>query len=76
MLLPIGTFVLSALTLMVLAWYTYDTSLMARITYERWLREGILSTTYSLDMGEKSSREALHRWIGMTDTACSGQSWS
>jgi hypothetical protein len=48
--IKLGTFILSALTLIALAWYTYDTNLMAKISRERWVREGILSTTYGLDL--------------------------
>jgi hypothetical protein len=48
--LKFGSFILSALTLVALAWYTYDTNQMARITRERWMRDAVLSTTYSLDL--------------------------
>jgi len=52
--LALGTFVIVALTLIVLVWYAYDTNSIARITRERWLREGVLSTTYALQLtGQK-----------------------
>jgi len=52
--LTLGTFVILALTLIVLVWYAYDTNSIARVTRERWLREGVLSTTYGMQLiGEK-----------------------
>jgi hypothetical protein len=48
--LGIGSFVVLALTLIVLVWYAYDTNSIARITRERWMREGVLSTTYEMDL--------------------------
>ena len=52
--LSIGTFVILALTLIVLVWYAYDTNSMARVARERWMREGVLSTTYSMELiGQK-----------------------
>jgi hypothetical protein len=40
----------------VLVWYAYDTNVIARVTKERWMREGVLSTAYSLQLvGEKGS---------------------
>lgn len=52
--LAIGSFVVLALTLIVLVWYAYDTNTIARVTQERWMREGVLSTTYSIELvGEK-----------------------
>jgi hypothetical protein len=52
--LALGTFVVLALTLIVLVWYAYDTNSIARVTRERWSREGVLSTTYGMQLtGEK-----------------------
>jgi hypothetical protein len=52
--LAIGNFIVLSLTLIVLVWYAYDTNLIARVTQERWMREGVLSTTYSMQLvGEK-----------------------
>lgn len=52
--LNIGNFVLLALTLIVLVWYAYDTNSIARVTRERWMREGVLSTTYGMELiGDK-----------------------
>jgi hypothetical protein len=52
--LAIGTFVVLALTLITLMWYAFDTNSIARVTRERWSREGVLSTTYSMDLtGQK-----------------------
>lgn len=52
--LAIGSFLVLALTLIVLVWYAYDTNTIARVTQERWMREGVLSTTYSIELvGEK-----------------------
>jgi hypothetical protein len=53
-ILAIGTFVVLVLTLIVLVWYAYDTNSIARVTQERWLRDGVLSTTYGMQLiGEK-----------------------
>jgi len=53
-ILAIGNFIVLCLTLIVLVWYAYDTNAIARVTKERWMREGVLSTTYSLPLvGEK-----------------------
>ena len=42
------------LTLIVLVWYAYDTNSIARVTRERWMREGVLGTTYSMELvGQK-----------------------
>jgi hypothetical protein len=52
--LSIGSFIILAFTLIMLVWYAYDTNSIARVTRERWMREGILSTTYSIELtGEK-----------------------
>lgn len=48
--LAIGTFVVLTLTLIVLVWYARDTNSIARATLERWQREGVLSTTYSMEI--------------------------
>jgi len=53
-IVAIGNFLVLTLTLIVLVWYAYDTNAIAKVTQERWLREGVLSTTYSLQLhGEK-----------------------
>jgi hypothetical protein len=49
-LLGIGSFIVLSLTLIVLIWYAYDTNTIAKITQEKWLREGVLSTTYSFQL--------------------------
>ena len=52
--LGLWTFIILALTLIVLTWYAYDTNSIARITRDRWMREGVLATTYSIELvGEK-----------------------
>jgi hypothetical protein len=51
--LNIGGFVVLALTLVVLIWYAYDTNSIARVTRERWLREGVLGTTYEMTLASK-----------------------
>lgn len=52
--LALGNFAILALTLIVLVWYAYDTNSIARVTRERWMREGVLSTTYSIELiGDK-----------------------
>jgi len=48
--LNLGTFMILSLTLVVLVWYAYDTNSIARVTRERWMREGVLSTTYSMEL--------------------------
>ena len=49
-LLTVGNFAVSTLTLIVLVWYAYDTNSIARVTLERWQREGVLSTTYEMQL--------------------------
>jgi len=49
-ILAIGTFLVLTLTLIVLVWYAYDTNTIAKVTQQRWIREGVLSTTYSLQL--------------------------
>jgi hypothetical protein len=51
---PLGNFVILTLTLIVLVWYAYDTNSIAKITQQRWMREGVLSAIYSMDLvGQK-----------------------
>jgi hypothetical protein len=55
-LLTLGNFVLGTLTLVVLVWYAYDTNSIARVTLERWQREGVLSPAYEMQLvGEKGT---------------------
>jgi hypothetical protein len=50
----IGSFVVLTLTLLVLVWYAYDTNAIARVTAERWNREGVLGAIYGLELvGER-----------------------
>lgn len=49
-LLDIGSFIVLSLTLVVLIRYAYDTNSIARITREKWQREGVLNTTYSFQL--------------------------
>lgn len=56
-ILGISNFVILALTLIVLVWYAYDTNSIARVTRERWLREGVLGTSYSMEViGERGTQ--------------------
>lgn len=48
--LAIGNFAVVSLTLIVLIWYAADTNTIARLTQERWNREGVLSATYGLQL--------------------------
>jgi hypothetical protein len=48
-ILDIGTFVVIALTLVVLMIYAYDTNRMASITQSVWQRESVLNTTYTME---------------------------
>lgn len=48
--LGMGNFVVLSFTLIVLVWYAYDTNLIARVTKEHWKREGVFTTTYSMDL--------------------------
>jgi|OpeIllAssembly_1097287.scaffolds.fasta_scaffold65462_1 hypothetical protein len=48
--LDLGSFLVLALTLVVLVWYAYDTNSIARVTRDRWIREGVLTTTYSMEL--------------------------
>ena len=53
-ILEIGSFITLSLTLIVLVWYAYDTNSIAQITRKRWLREGVLGTSYNFQLvGEK-----------------------
>jgi hypothetical protein len=53
----LGNLVVLVLTLIVLVWYAYDTNTIARVTQERWLRDGVLNTTYNLQLvGQKGDR--------------------
>ena len=49
-ILGIGSFIVLSLTLIVLIWYAFDTNSIAKVTRERWAREGVLSTTYSMEL--------------------------
>ncbi|MEZ5417759.1 MAG: hypothetical protein R2708_10495 [Vicinamibacterales bacterium] len=52
--LGLGNFMVLGLTLVVLVWYAYDTNSIARVTRDRWIREGVLTTAYSMELvGEK-----------------------
>ncbi len=52
--LNIGSFLILSLTLIVLVWYAFDANTIARVTQERWMREGVLATTYSMELtGQK-----------------------
>jgi hypothetical protein len=46
--LQLGSLVILTLTLIVLVWYAYDTNTIATVTRERWVREGVLATTYNM----------------------------
>jgi hypothetical protein len=48
--LALANFIILALTLIVLVWYAYDTNSIARVTRDRWKREGVLSTMYSMEL--------------------------
>jgi len=48
--LAIGNFVVLTFTLVVLVWYAHDTNAMARVTSERWAREGVLGMEYGLEL--------------------------
>lgn len=48
--LEIGNFVVLTLTLLVLICYAYDTNRIARVTGDRWVREGVLGAIYSLEL--------------------------
>jgi hypothetical protein len=48
--LAIANFAILSLTLIVSIWPAYGTNSIGRITQARWLREGVLSTTYSMDL--------------------------
>ena len=55
--IAMGTFLILALTLVVLVWYAYDTNSMARVTQERWNRDGVLSAMYSIELIGKKGDE-------------------
>lgn len=49
-LLELATFVVLAVTLVVLLWYAHDTHVIARATHERWQREGVLGAGYEIQI--------------------------
>jgi hypothetical protein len=56
-ILLFGNFIILALTLVVLVLYARDTNSIARVTSDRWQREGVLGTTYSMEVvGEKGKQ--------------------
>ena len=57
-LMELGNLVVPTLTLIVLVWYAYDTNAIARATNERWSREGVLATSYSISMPGASVGDA------------------
>lgn len=48
--LALANLVILSLTLIVLVWYAYDTNSIAQVTRDRWKREGVLSTMYSMEL--------------------------
>jgi hypothetical protein len=48
--LALGNLVVLSLTLIVLVWYAYDTNSIANITRQRWIRDGVLSAMYSMEL--------------------------
>ena len=57
-LIELGSLVVLTLSLIVLVLYAYDTNDIARITRDRWTREGILATAYGLAMPDASVGDA------------------
>jgi hypothetical protein len=57
-LIELGSLVVLTMTLVVLVWYAYDTNAIARVTRDRWTREGILATAYGLAMPGASVGDA------------------
>lgn len=49
-IVQLGSLAVITLTLVVLVWYAYDTNTIARVTRDRWVREGTLATAYDLTM--------------------------
>jgi hypothetical protein len=62
-MLDIGSFLILSLTLIVLIWYAYDTNSIARVTRERWMREGVLGTTYSMQLLGKKEEPGQGRTL-------------
>ena len=48
--IELASFIVLSITLIILIWYANDTNTIAKITQERWVREGVLSTTYSMQL--------------------------
>jgi hypothetical protein len=48
--LELASFIVLALTLIVLVWYAYDTNTIARVTQHKWLNEGGVNVTYALQL--------------------------
>jgi hypothetical protein len=59
-LIELGNLLVLTMTLVVLVWYAYDTNSIARVTRDRWMREGILATTYGLGMPGASVGDSGH----------------
>ena len=56
--IELGNLLVLTITLVVLVWYAYDTNDIARVTRDRWTREGILATTYSMTLPGASVGDA------------------
>ena len=59
-LLELGSLLVLTMTLVVLVVYAYDTNSIAQVTRDRWTREGILATTYSLGLPGASVGDSGH----------------
>jgi|SRR6267142_3729185 len=59
-LIELASLVVLTMTLIVLVWYAYDTNTIARVTSDRWTRDGILATTYGLAMPGTSVGDVGH----------------
>ena len=65
----LGSLAVLTLTLVVLIWYAYDTNTIARATHERWVREGVLATTYDLSMPGASVGDNARTTFRLTNTS-------
>lgn len=68
-LMELANLVVLTLTLSVLVWYAYDTNSIARITRERWEREGVLATTYGLGMPNPTAGDSGHTTFQLTNAS-------
>ncbi len=67
-LTDLANLIVLTLTLVVLIWYAYDTNTIAKITLDKWIREGILGTTYEIKMPDASVGDSGLTFFSLTNS--------